>query len=226
MDKKKTGSLIKAARMKKNRKLFGYILVFLTLLCCITAAYAGLGSSTMQFTSNSEVIYVILMTLTIILSICGCSSQDEGIFLSEKKYSKHLCSISIISLVWCVLVTWVFALLIPNGIIPFGMEKSSVGVFINGQLIAISIINIGILAVELYRNCKNANGIHWGNMVAISAIYYPVFYVDMSHRLITVDEMYQFLSIGTIIVISELMVSLLLVNYLERRKFSKVSCRK
>ena len=182
-----------------------------------------MNSSTMLFTSNSGVIYVILMTLTIILSIYGCTSKDEGDFLSEKKHSKHLCYISILSLVWCALVTWIFMLLVPNGIIPFGMEPSSVGSFINWQLIVIFIINMGILIVELYRNGKSSTGIHWGCMVAISAIYLTVFYGDILHRLTTMDEMYLILSIRTLVVILELIVSLLLVNYFEHKKFSKAS---
>ena len=212
--------LAKLQQRERNRKMFSYTFVLLSLFCCIISGCAGLSSSTMLFANNSEVAYVILMTLTIILSIYGCTSWDERTFLAEKKQSKHLHYISMISLAWCALVTWSFALLIPNGIIPFGMKLSSVGTFINVQLLSFFLINIGILTVELYRNCKNASGIHWGNLVSISAIFLTAFYGDMLHRLSSVDEMYQMLAIRTIIVFLELVVSLLLVNYLERSTLS------
>lgn len=208
----------KLQQREKNRKLFGYVLVVFALVCCMIAGYSGLGSSAMLFANDSGAIYVIMMTLTMLLAVYGCASQDEGNSPSDNIVSKRLCFVSMLTLVWSALVMWLFIILISKGISPFGMELASVGPFINRQLIIIFIINIGIIVAELYRNGKGAANIHWGCMVSISAIYMTIFYGDMLHRLTTVGTVFRILSIRTLIVIGELSGSLLLIKCLNRKK--------
>lgn len=210
----------KLQQLEKNRKFLGYIFAFLTLFCCCIAGFACFGSLAMLCANDSGAVYIILMTITMLLSVYGCVSQDKGAFQPDRKHGRHMCYISIISVVWCVLVTWIFMLLISNGIMPFGMKLTSVGPFIDWQLIVIFIINIGILFVELYRNVKRSADIHWGYIVSVSAVYLTVLYGDMLHRLTAVDEFYQILTVRTLVVLAELIVSLLLVNCLERKKYS------
>ena len=106
---------------------------------------------------------------------------------NDKNDTGKLCKcmkfISLLSLVWIIVMTWCVLLMVINGHIPFGMEVSLVGSFVNWQLIVLFILNLVITALEVYRYEKKNEAIHWGWFVSIAAMYMTVLYGDLLHRM-------------------------------------------
>ena len=82
-----------------------------------------------------------------------------------------------------MVMTWCVLLMVINGHIPFGIELSLVGPFVNWQLIVLFILNLVITALEVYRYEKKNEAIHWGWFVSIAEMYMSVLYGDMLHRM-------------------------------------------
>lgn len=134
------------------------------------------------------------------------------------KTVKLLRILTVLSLVWCVVVTWMLILTTLSGSVPFGMKLSSVGPLLNLQLVVVFIINITVLGVQLYRYEKKDAGIDRGCMVSAAAVYLTALYGDMLHRLDTVDAVIRILMSRTLIVFVELGLAVVVARLLERTK--------
>lgn len=95
-------------------------------------------------------------------------------------------------------MTWFIFLMVINGHIPLGMELSLVGPFINWQLIGLFVLNLVIIALEVYRYEKKNEATHWGWFVSIATIYMTVLYGDMLHRMNSTQEVIESLVIRTL----------------------------
>lgn len=96
-----------------------------------------------------------------------------------------------------------------NGHNPFGMKLSSVGPFINWQLISLFAINFALFALDVYRHKKEDNRIHWGWFTSIAVMYSAVLYGDMLHRMSSTHGVIESLVIRTLIVLASVVISLL-----------------
>ena len=163
-------------------------------------------------------LYIILMTITFGLIIYRCKSQSQELYPDEPKSIKCMKYISVISLAWGLVVTWTYIIMISNGHIPFDMELSSVGPFLNNQLIVIFVINLGIMLVQMYSNVKKGAGIHWSCLTSVAAIYLTALYGDMLHRPTSIEEVYRILAVRSIIVIVELLAAIVLYR-LDKKEY-------
>ena len=210
--------LAKLQQREKTRKLMKSGFIFMLFFVCVIAGYTGLGNTSVLFADYSSMIYVIFLTMTLFFILCGSVEQPGGSTMACDKTAKILRIVSVLSLVWCVVVTWMFILMISNGFIPFGMKLSSVGPLLNGQLVVVFVINIMVLGVQLYRYEKKDAGIDRGCMVSAAAIYLTALYGDMLHRLDTVDAVIRILMSRTLIVFVELGLAVVVAGLLGRTK--------
>ena len=163
-------------------------------------------------------LYFPIMVISFAVSVVGNVMQSDGEEIDADKFSKRMRFWSIIALAWSVIVTWMFTLSILNGHIPFGMNLSSVGPVINGQLRLIFIAGIVMLGIELYRNEKKDVAMHWGYMVWVATIHLTVLYSDLLYRLENLDRMIHILAVRTLIVFVAFAISVLITRLFTEKK--------
>lgn len=210
--------LAKLQQREKNRKLMKLGFIFMLFFVCVVAGYTGLGNTSVLFADHSGMIYVIFLTMTLLFILGGSVEQPGSSTMACDKTAKLLRIVSVLSLVWCVVVTWMLILVTSSGFIPFGMKLSSVGPLLNLQLVVVFVINITVLGVQLYRYEKKDAGIDRGCMVSAAAVYLTALYGDMLHRLDTVDAVIRILMSRTLIVFVELGLAVVVARLLERIK--------
>ena len=105
-------------------------------------------------------------------------------------------------------MTWCVCIMVINGTIPFGMELSSLGPFINGQLVGLFLLNLAITVFEFYKYEKKDEAVHWGWFISVAVMYLTSLYSDMLHRLVSDQVVIENLMIRTLIVLGVAVVSL------------------
>lgn len=193
---------------EKKRKAIRDSAFVVAMLCCIISGYSALGSNSFLFVNDSILAYVILMVISFALMLVGCESKIEVNKNHTDKFCKYMNIVSVLSLLWSILMTWCFCIMVINGSIPFEMELSSVGPFINWQLIALFMLNLAITAVELYRYEKKDGSIHWGWFIRVAVMYTTILYGDMLHRMSSAQGGFESLMIRTLVVLVATGVSL------------------
>lgn len=166
--------------------------------------------------NHSGMIYLISLAVILMILLYGNKKSEfnEKSNLTEKdnvpktdsKVNRTLLIASVISGIWIILVTCTTVIMVGNGVMPFHMEASSVGPFLNVQLIAVFVFNMAITVTELYRMGKKMEDTYRGIFVSISVLYLAVLYSDVLHRLSTVESFYQMIFCRTIIVFAELFI--------------------
>ncbi len=171
------------------------------------------GSS--LFGDHSGMIYLISLAVILLILLYGTKKGDfneksnltekDNVAKKDSKVNRTLLIASVISGIWIILVTCATVIMVGNGIMPFHMDASSVGPFLNVQLIAVFLFNMAIVVTEFYRIDKRMEDTEREIFVPISVLYLAVLYSDALHRLSTVVSFYQMIFSRTIIVIAELL---------------------
>ena len=133
------------------------------------------------------------------------------------RFGKWMVAISIISGVYMIAGMFVNTLMIRQGQMPFHMQPSSVGWYQQGRLLVVFVINLVILVVDFVRRTRCAAPlVHMGTYPAVANVYLVYAYSDMLHRL---DEMAGFLNrlaVGTLIVLCEVFVAVIVDICIEK----------
>lgn len=207
----------KLQQIEKKRKSIRSSVLFVALLCCIISGYSALGNNSIVFADDAIFLYVFSMVVSFILILIGCTSQVEADKNDTDKFCKYMNLASLLSLVWSILVTWFVFLMVINGYIPFGIELSLVGPFVNCQLIGVFILNLVITVLELYRYVKKDEEIHWGGFVSIATMYMTILYGDMLHRMNSAQEVIESLVIRTFVVLATVGISLVVAKIIKTK---------
>lgn len=198
----------KLQQKDKKRKVVRECAFVVAILCCIISRYLALGNNSILFVNDSILVYVILMVVSFALMLVGHESKIEVNKNDTDKFCKYMKVVSVLSLLWSILMTWCVYIMVINGCTPFGIEFSSVGHFINWQLIGLFILNLAITTFELYRYEKNDEVIHWGWFISVAVMYMTILYSDMLHRMSYPQEVFESLVIRTLVVLATAGVSL------------------
>lgn len=133
------------------------------------------------------------------------------------RFGKWMVAISIISGVYMIAGMFVNILMIRQGQMPFHMQPSSVGWYLEGRLIVVFVINLVILVVDFVRRTRCAAPmVHMGTYPVVANIYLTYVYSDMLYRL---DDMAGFLNrlaTGTLIVLCEVSVAVIVDICIEK----------
>lgn len=200
--------VVKLQQKEKKRKVIRDSAFVAALLCCTISGYSALCNNGIPFTNDSIFLHVIFMVVSFALMLVGCESKIEVNKNDTNKFCKFMKSVSVLSLLWSILMTWCVCLVVINGCIPFGIELSSMGPFINWQLIGLFVLNLAITILELYRYEKRNESIHWGWFISIAVMYMTILYSDMLHRMSSVQGVFESLMIRTLVVLVVTGVSL------------------
>ena len=178
--------------------------------------------------NHSGMIYLISLAVILMILLYGTKksgfneksnlTENDNIAKTDSKVNRTLLIASVISGIWIILVTCFTVIIVGNGVMPFHMDASSVGPFLNNQLIAVFLFNMAITVTEFYRIDKRMEDTHWDIFVSISVLYLAVLYSDALHRLSTVEGIYQMFFFRTIIVFAELLLVLAATALILKKK--------
>lgn len=179
------------------------------ILGCIISGYSGLGNGSIFFADESILVYVIFMCLSFVLVLMDCALQGDADKKEERNtFGRFRKTAALLSFLWSVLFTGGVFVMVLNGYVPFGMKLSSMGPFMNWQLIAVFVLNLIINVWNVCRHEKYGEAIHWGWFVSMAAIYLAVLYGDLLHRMSGVRGAMESLVLRTLIVVIVTGVSL------------------
>lgn len=100
------------------------------------------------------------------------------------RFRKWMVAISIISGVYMIAGMFINTMMISRGQMPFHMQQSSVGWYLEGRLIVVFAISIAILVVDFVRRTRCAAPlVHMGTYLTVANVYLTYVYSDMLHRL-------------------------------------------
>lgn len=145
------------------------------------------------------------------------NSEKEKFGNEYKNIYKYLLWVSIISCIWMILSTGISAVMAANGVMPFHMEESFAGVFLNSQLIVVFLLNLPIIIAEVYKAGKETEDFYYGTFVSAAALYLAALYGDVLHRLSTIEECYQSLFVRTVVVLAELFIFMIVGRILKKK---------
>lgn len=199
-------------KAKRKKIVYFAIGIMIIIYSCLIGCNALRGSS--LFGDHSGVIYLISLAVILMILLYGTKKSEfneksnltekDNVAKKDSKVNQYLLIASVISGIWIILVTCSTVIMVGNRIMPFHMDASSVGPFLNIQLIAVFLFNMAITVTELYRMEKKMEDTDRGIFVPISVLYLAVLYSDALHRLSTVEGIYQMIFFRTIIVLAEL----------------------
>ena len=133
------------------------------------------------------------------------------------RFGKWMVAISIISGVYMIAGMFINTIMVSRGQMPFHMQPSSVGWYLEGRLIVVVVINLIILVVDFVRRTRCAAPmVHMGTYPVVANIYLTYVYSDMLYRL---DDMAGFLNrlaTGTLIVLCEVFVAVIVDICIEK----------
>lgn len=223
-DESVVAEVVRVAQLQqkeKKRKAIRNSVFIVAMICCIISGFSALGNSSILFANDSILMYVILMVFSFVLILVGYTSQIEADKNDDTKFCKCMKIVSLFSLVWSILLIWCVFLMVINGHIPFGMKLSSVGPFINWQLISLFVINFVLFALDVYRHEKEDNRIHWGWFISTAVMYSAVLYGDMLHRMSSTQGVIESLAKRTLIILVSVVISLIAAKSKVKTRFKK-----
>ena len=194
--------IVRAAKLQQRenkRKIIRHCLQILPIVCCIISGFSSLGNNSFIFDSKPVWVYLMLMIITFGMTALVYSSNKQ-LNANSNKFSTISKLISTLTLIGSILSTWIIMLKTANGSIPFGMEPSSIGPFMNNILILAFTVNLILLIIQMYRYEKHDEAIHWGCFISIAAIYMATLYGDCMHNMNSFQGMTKDLIIRTAIV--------------------------
>jgi hypothetical protein len=158
------------------------------------------------------------MCFSFALLLVGCTWQNETDKKEMNKFCKYSKIVALLSFLLSIVLTWYVFIMISNGHIPFGMEISSVGLFINWQLTGLFTLNLVMNILEIYRYERCDEAIHWGWFISIATIYLTVLYGDLLHRMDSVQGVMESLMLRTVVVVFVTGISLIVAKILKKKK--------
>ncbi|MDE6742429.1 MAG: helix-turn-helix domain-containing protein [Lachnospiraceae bacterium] len=219
--------LSRLQEMAKRKKIVHFAIgIMIIIYSCLIGCNALRGSSLLG--NHSGMIYLISLAVILMILLYGIKkgnfneksnlTEKDNVTKKDSKVNRTLLMISVISGIWIILVTCSTVIMVGNGVMPFHMDASSVGPFLNVQLIAIFLLNMAIIVTQFYKMDKRMEDTYRGIFVPISVLYLAVLYSDALHRLSEVESFYQMIFCRTIIVLAELLLIFVAAVLILKRK--------
>ena len=118
------------------------------------------------------------------------------------RFRKWIITISIVTDIYMIAGMFINTIMVSRGQMPFHMQPSSVGWYLEGRLIVVFVINLVILVVDFVRRTRCAAPlVHMGTYLTVANVYLTYVYSDMLHRLERMEFFVNRLVAGTLIVL-------------------------
>lgn len=206
--------VVRVAKMQgkeKMRKLVenGVAIVMLCYLL-IKGGLAFQGNIIDSMTYAELAVVLILLTAKYIM-------DHRTKVVEFDRFRKWIITISIVTGIYMIAGMFINTIMVSRGQMPFHMQPSSVGWYLEGRLIVVFVINLVILVVDFVRRTRCAAPmVHMGTYPVVANIYLTYVYSDMLYRL---DDMAGFLNrlaTGTLIVLCEVFVAVIVDICIEK----------
>lgn len=213
----------KSQEQNRNKKRMIIAMVGIVLLAyllfrgmfMVNNYQAGIWTNALCFYSLPAVLLVIS-----IKAVTDCGTINP---LNDKKH-KVMCILSCLSGLYGIILLCTLISMISAGRTPFGMELTSVGPFLNNQLMLIYIINIVIGVIVFKDIYTNDEHVKLDIYIAVGVMHLMLSYSDMLYSLSSVEEVHGIIIKNTITVVVEVIVvivGMLFGRYLYRRDAKK-----
>lgn len=188
--------VVKIQGKEKMRKLVenGVAIVMLCYLL-IKGGLAFRGNTIDSMTYAELAVVLILLT-------AKCIMDHRTKAVGSDRFGKWMIAISIISGEYMIAGLIINTMMTSRGQMPFHMQPSSVGWYLEGRLLVVFVINLVILVVDFVRRSRcEVPRVHMGTYPAVANIYLTYVYSDMLHRLDCMELFMNRLVVGTLIVL-------------------------
>lgn len=191
--------VVRVAKMQGKEKMRKLVEngVAIVILCYL------LFKGGLAFRENAidSMTYVELAVVLILLAAKYIMDHRTKV-VEFDRFRKWIITISIVTGIYMIAGMFINTIMVSRGQMPFHMQPSSVGWYLEGRLIVVFVINLVILVVDFVRRIRCAAPlVHMGTYPVVANIYLTYVYSDMLHRL---DDMAGFLNrlaAGTLIVL-------------------------
>ena len=157
------------------------------------------------------------LTVVLILLAAKYIMDHRTKVVEFDRFRKWIITISIVTGIYMIAGMFINTIMVSRGQMPFHMQPSSVGWYLEGRLIVVFVINLVILVVDFVRRTRCvAPMVHMGTYPVVANIYLTYVYSDMLYRL---DDMAGFLNrlaTGTLIVLCEVFVAVIVDICIEK----------
>lgn len=206
--------VVRVAKMQGKEKMRKLVEngVAIVILCYL------LFKGGLAFRGNAidSMTYVELAVVLILLAAKYIMDHRTKV-VEFDRFRKWIITISIVTGIYMIAGMFINTMMISRGQMPFHMQQSSVGWYQQGRLIVVFVINLVILVVDFVRRTRCAAPmVHMGTYPVVANIYLTYVYSDMLHRL---DDMAGFLNrlaTGTLIVLCEVFVAVIVDICIEK----------
>lgn len=196
--------VVRVAKMQGKEKMRKLVEngVAIVILCYL------LFKGGLAFRGNAidSMTYVELAVVLILLAAKYIMDHRTKV-VEFDRFRKWIITISIVTGIYMIAGMFINTIMVSRGQMPFHMQPSSVGWYLEGRLIVVFVINLVILVVDFVRRTRCAAPmVHMGTYPVVANIYLTYVYSDMLYRL---DDMAGFLNrlaTGTLIVLCEVFV--------------------
>ena len=206
--------VVRVAKMQGKEKMRKLVEngVAIVILCYL------LFKGGLAFRGNAidSMTYVELAVVLILLAAKYIMDHRTKV-VEFDRFRKWIITISIVTGIYMIAGMFINTIMVSRGQMPFHMQPSSVGWYLEGRLIVVFVINLVILVVDFVRRTRCAAPmVHMGTYPVVANIYLTYVYSDMLYRL---DDMAGFLNrlaTGTLIVLCEVFVAVIVDICIEK----------
>ena len=219
--------LAKLQEQRKHEKRILYLIVLgLLIYNCVIGIYLFSGRG--LFGGRDIACQVTSISMVGTLAMLGLVyryfGREENVkMIPANQLSRGYELASMVMLLWSIGIVYLSFGMVRAGSVPFGMELSSLGPFLNNQLCAGYALNVIFLAVEMYRMIMERTGLHPGCVISLAAIYLNFFYIDILGRMDTLDSAWKALSRGTVLILLEAVSGIVFLFIQSHRSHSHAS---
>lgn len=219
--------LAKLQEQRKREKRILYLIVLgLLIYNCVIGIYLFSGRG--LFGGRDLACQVAGISMAGTLAMLGLvyryfGREEDVKMISSDKLSRGIGVAAIVTLLWSIGILYLSFGMVRAGKVPFGMELSSLGPFLNNQLSAAYALNVIFLAVEMYRMIMEQTRLHPGCVISSAVIYLNFFYIDILGRMDTLDSVWRALDRGTVLILLEAVLGIVFLFIQSRRSRSHAS---
>lgn len=196
--------VVRVAKMQGKEKMRKLVEngVAIVILCYL------LFKCGLAFRANTidSMTYVELAVVLILLAAKYIMDHRTKV-VEFDRFRKWIITISIVTGIYMIAGMFINTIMVSRGQMPFHMQPSSVGWYLEGRLIVVFVINLVILVVDFVRRTRCAAPmVHMGTYPVVANIYLTYVYSDMLYRLDDMTGFLNRLATGTLIVLCEVFV--------------------
>lgn len=211
--------VVRLAKLQEQRKrergiLYLIVLGILIYNCAIgIRVFSGRG----LFGGRDIACQAASISMAVTLGIQGLvyryfGREEDVKMIPSNRLSRGIGVTAIVTLLWSIGTMYLSFGMIRAGRVPFGMELSSLGPFLNNQLCAAYALNVIFLAVEMYRIIMERTELHPGCVISPAVIYLNFFYIDLLGRMDTLDNVWRAIDRGTVLILLEVALGIVCIR--------------